>query len=192
MSTPRAEVATDLTTLLHEWRGGSGAAFASLIDQVYGDLKRIAQARLGQFGGHESFSPTELLHEALLGAMQSTSDFKSRAHFFATISLAVRAILLDHARARAASKRGGARVQVTLTGLGLGEESMAMDLLAIDQALTELERLDARCGQVMHLTYFGGLAREEIAQLLNINVRTVGRDLLFGRAWIAKGMLSDA
>ena len=178
--------------LLHEWRGGSGAAFASLIDQVYGDLKRIAQERLGQFGGHESLSPTELLHEALLGAMQSTSDFKNRAHFFATISLAVRAILLDHARARAATKRGGARVQVTLTGLSLGEESMAMDLLAIDQALTELERLDARCGQVMHLTYFGGLARDEIAQLLNINVRTVARDLLFGRAWIAKGMLSDA
>lgn len=192
MSTPPTEAASDLTAILQEWRGGSGAAFASLIDQVYDDLKLIAQKRFGQFGGHANLSPTELLHEALLGAMQNTHHFKNRAHFFATISLAVRSILLDHARAREVSKRGGGRVQVTLTGLGLGEESSAMDLLVIDQALSELERFDARCGQVMHLTYFGGFTRDEIAQLLNITVRTVARDLLFGRAWIAKGMLGDA
>jgi len=187
-----AAATSDLTTLLHEWRQGSGTAFAGLIDQVYGELKLIAQKRLGQFGGHVSLSPTELLHEALIGIMPTDTDFKNRAHFFATISLAVRSILIDYARARSADKRGGERIEVTLTNLGLGEDSMAMDLLAIDQALTELERLDARCGQVMHLTYFGGLERDEIAEMLSINVRTVGRDLLFGRAWIAKGMLSDA
>jgi RNA polymerase sigma factor (TIGR02999 family) len=182
----------DLTTLLQEWRGGSGAAFSQLIDQVYAELKLIAQKRLGQFNGHVSLSPTDLLHEALIDIMPKTKDFKNRAHFFATISLAVRSILLDHARARATDKRGGERIQVTLTNLNLGESSVALDLLAIDQALTTLEKYDVRCAEVMHLTYFGGLEREDIAAMLNVDIRTIGRDLLFGRAWIAKGMLNDA
>jgi RNA polymerase sigma factor (TIGR02999 family) len=186
------EPASDLTTLLHAWREGSGTAFGSVIDQVYEELKRIAARRLSHGGGSATLSPTDLLHEALIGIMPTNMDFKNRAHFFATMSLAIRSILIDHARARSANKRGGDMVRVTLTSADVGEESMAADLLTIDQALTELERLDSRCGQVMHLTYFGGLEREEIADMLDVTVRTVARDLLFGRTWIAKELRGDA
>ena len=182
----------DLTTLLHAWQSGSGTAFSGVIEQVYADLKQIAARRLRQSGAAATLSPTELLHEALIGIMPAEMDFKNRVHFFATMSLAIRSILVDRTRARMAEKRGGDQVRVTLTHAEAGEESMTIDLLAIDQALSELERMDPRCGQVMHLTYFGGLSRDEIAETLQVNVRTVARDLLFGRAWIAKGMSGDS
>jgi RNA polymerase sigma factor (TIGR02999 family) len=178
----------DLTTLLRAWREGSGTAFGSLIDQIYGELKVIAKRRLSQSGGSATVSPTELLHEALIGMMPSTMDFKNRAHFFATMSLAIRSILVDHARARAAQKRGGDVVRVTMSDLDIGEESMAIDLLSMDQALTKLEALDPRVGQVMHLTYFGGLEQADIAALLSISVQTVKRDLRFARAWLTRAM----
>jgi len=182
---------SDLTTLLREWREGSGTAFASLIDQVYDELNRISQKRLNHIGGVISLSPTEILHEALMGIMPSTMDFKNRAHFFATMSLAMRSILVDHARARGRAKRGGGQLQVTLTGADIGEESNVADLIALDESLVALEKLDPRCGQVMHLTFFAGLTQDDIAALLNVTLRTVSRDLSFGRAWIAKGMSGD-
>lgn len=182
------EVNADLTTMLKQWREGSGTAFADLIDRVYEELKVIAKRRLSQSGGSATVSPTELLHEALIGMMPSTMDFKNRAHFFATMSLAIRSILVDHARARAAQKRGGDVVRVTMSDLDIGEESMAIDLLSMDQALTKLEALDPRVGQVMHLTYFGGLEQADIAALLSISVQTVKRDLRFARAWLTRAM----
>jgi RNA polymerase sigma factor (TIGR02999 family) len=190
--TQPTDAQSDLTTLLHAWRQGSDPAFSALIERVYGELTRIAVTRLNQFGGHSTLTPTELLHDALIGIMPTDMDFKNRAHFFATMSLAIRSILVDHARARGASKRGGDMLRVTFTNVDVGEESQAADLLAMDEALNQLEKMDARCGQVMHLTYFGGLSRDEISELLNITVRTVARDLLFGRAWVAKALASDA
>ena len=183
---------SSLTTLLHAWRNGSGAAFSNLIDQVYDQLKSVAAFRLNQFGGSQTLSPTELLHEALIGVMPPAMEFANRAHFFATMSLVIRTTLVDHARARSASKRGGDQIRVTLTTDDVGEESLAADLLAIEQALSQLEKMDARCGQVMHLTYFGGLAREEIAEVLDISIPTVTRDLRFARAWVAKALGHDA
>jgi RNA polymerase sigma factor (TIGR02999 family) len=180
--------ANDLTTLLNAWREGSGTAFVNVIDQAYAELKQIAVRRLNQGGGSPTLSPTDLLHEALIGLMPTNMDFKNRAHFFATMSLAIRSILIDHARARAANKRGGDMVRVTLTNADVGEESQAIDLLAIEQALTELEKLDPRCGQIMHLTYFAGLEQDEIAALLNTSISTVTRDLKFARGWITRAL----
>ena len=182
------EVNADLTTILKKWRDGSGTAFADLIDHVYEELKIIAKRRLSQSGSAATVSPTELLHDALIGVMPASIDFKNRAHFFATMSLAIRSILVDHARAKAATKRGGGAVHVTLNDLDVGEESMAIDLLSMDQALTKLEALDPRVGQVMHLTYFGGLEQADIAALLEISVPTVKRDLRFARAWLTRAM----
>jgi len=182
----------DLTTMLRVWRQGSGTAFSNVLDQVYSQLKSIAAKRLNLHGGSATLTPTELLHEALIGIMPTQMDFKSRAHFFATMSLAIRSILVDHARARAADKRGGDFVRVTLTGHDVGEESMAADLLAMEQALTKLEALDPRAGQVMHLTYFGGLEQEQIATLLEVSVPTVKRDLRFARAWLTKTLAGES
>jgi len=181
----------DLTTALRAWREGSETAFGSLLDQVYDELKVIAARRLNQSGGAVTMCPTELLHEALIGIMPNKPEFKNRAHFLATMSLAIRSILVDHARARAANKRGGDLVRVTLTSADVGEESMAAELLTMDAALTQLEALDPRCGQVMHLTFFADLSREEVAQLLNISVATVRRDLSFARAWLTKALAGE-
>lgn len=177
-----------LTALLHSWRQGSGTAFESLIDRVYDQLRAIAARRLRQSGGSATLSPTELVHEVILGLMDAPREFQNRVHFFATLSLAVRSLLVDHARARAANKRGGGLVRVTLSLAVLGDEGRIVDLLAIEEALVQLERLDARCGQVMHLTCFSGLSREEIAGLLGLSVPTVDRELRFARAWIRKAL----
>lgn len=177
-----------LTGLLHSWRQGSGTAFGSLLDQVYDQLRAIAARRLEACGGPATLSATELVHEALLGVMPAPREFHNRVHFFATVSLAIRSILVDHARARSAGKRGNGWVRVTLSGLDVGAEEATVDLLAIDEALARLEALDARCGQVLHLTCYGGLTREEIAGLLGISVPTVDRELRFGRSWLNKAL----
>lgn len=181
-----------LTALLRSWRQGSGSAFGTLIDQVYEQLRAIAAKRLNQDGGSATLSPTELVHEALLGVMPAPRDFQSRVHFFATMSLAVRSILVDHVRARSTGKRGGGLIRVTLSQAERGEEDRIVDLLAIEEALTQLERLDARCGRVMHLTCFAGLSRDEIAALLGVSIPTVDRDLRFARSWLNRRLAGDA
>jgi RNA polymerase sigma factor (TIGR02999 family) len=181
----------DLTTLLHAWRDGSGAAFATLIDRVYGELRIIAASRVNRSGGALTLSPTELLHEVLIKVMPAPMDWADRTHFYASMSLAIRSVLVDHARARVTEKRGGGRVRVTFTDVIAGEESLVADLLALEESLVQLEQHDPRCGQVMHLTYFGGFSQEEVASLLNISIPTVARDLRFARAWLAKAMAGD-
>lgn len=184
--------ADDLTTLLHAWHQGDSGAFSAAVDRVYLDLKRMAAQRLGR-GGAATFSPTELVHEAVLDMLPARMDFASRTHFLATMSLAMRAILVDHARARSAEKRGGDRVQVSVSRIDEENPHSAapIDLLALEQALQGLEALDPRCGRAMHLTYFGGLSQEEIASLLGVSVPTVKRDLRFARAWLLKAISDD-
>ncbi len=191
---PTDPLGDSLTMLLHSWRQGNGTAFGTLIEQVYDQLRAIAARRLRRSGGLATLSPTELIHEALLGVMASPREFENRVHFFATLSLAVRSLLVDHARARSTGKRGGGLIRVTLDAeLGeRGEEGRVVALLAIEEALTQLERLDARCGRILHLTCFAGLTREEIAGLLGISVPTVDRELRFGRAWLKKVLAGDS
>lgn len=187
-ASPEIAAKADLTALLHAWRQGDGQAFSTAIERVYAELKRMAAQRIG--GGREAtLSPTELVHEVVIGLMPASMDFANRAHFLATMSLAMRAILIDHARARSADKRGGDRVRTSLSRIDAEDEAgAAIDLLALEQALSQLEALDARCGQVMHLTYFGGLAQDEIATLLNVSIPTVKRDLRFARAWLLNAL----
>jgi len=177
-----------LTSLINAWQHGDGAAFAQLFDQVYDQLKRIAAQRLREVGGDSTLAPTELLHEAVLRIADAPKDWHNRAHFFASMSLYIRAVLVDHARARAAEKRGGRNLHVTLTGANLGVDSNIADLLALDQALNKLEALDARSAEVLHLTYFAGLEREQIADVLKVSVATVDRELRFSRSWLNANM----
>jgi RNA polymerase sigma factor (TIGR02999 family) len=173
-----------LTDLLLSWKRGEGAAFAQVIDQVYAQLKLIAAQRLRQSGSDLTLTPTELLHDAVLRVADAPMDWKNRAHFFASMSLFIRSALVDHARARQAAKRGGRPVHVTLSHADAGEPSIAADLLALDQALTRLEHLDARGSHVLHLTHFAGLDRQQIAEVLDVSLATVDRDLRFTRAWL--------
>lgn len=176
---------TSLTGLLGQWRAGDGKAFEQVIETTLAELHRMAVSRMRQ-GRDLTLSPTELLHESVARLLEGDVNFRNRAHFFGVVSLHMRSILVDHARARVADKRGGGAVHVTLTEAQAGEESMALELLALDEALAELEAEDARAAQILHLTYFAGLARDAIAEVIGVSIPTIDRELRFARSWLAQ------
>jgi RNA polymerase sigma factor (TIGR02999 family) len=183
-----SDTAIPLTQYLRAWQDGDRQGLERAVEALHAELRRMAASRLRGDGGVVTLTPGDLLNEAILRVMQSPPAFANRAHFRATMSLLMRSVLIDHARERLAQKRGGGAVFMTLTETGIGEDSMDMELLALDQALTQLAALDARGSEVLQLTYFGGLSREEVAEALDVSVPTVDRDLKFGRAWIRKSM----
>jgi RNA polymerase sigma factor (TIGR02999 family) len=174
-----------MTVLLQAWKRGDGTAFERVVQAVHGEFLRMAAARLR---GHDAatLAKGDVVNEAMLRLMAAPSDWQNRAHFFATVSLTMRSVLREHARARLADKRGGGRVQLTLSAATLGEESMAADLLTLDALLDQLGANDPRGAQVLELTYFAGLQRADIAEVLAISVPTVDRELRFARAWLAE------
>ena len=173
-----------LTDLLHSWQEGGRESFGRAFEMAYEELKRIARQRLRQSGEDLTLSPTALLHEAYLRVAESDVVFRNRAHFFAGMSLYIRSALVDHARARQAEKRGGGDVRVSLSEVLAAEESMVAEVLALDQALDALATLDPRCAEVLHLSYFAGLDREGIAEVLGVSLATVDRDFRFAKAWL--------
>jgi RNA polymerase sigma factor (TIGR02999 family) len=179
-----------LTVLLHAWQQGDARAFEQIVGRVHGELLRMAASRL-RTGDGGTFSRGDLLNAALLRVMESPPDWQNRSHFFATVSLTMRSVLVDHARARLAEKRGGAFQRVTWTLSSLGEESMAADLLTLDQLLKQLETEDPRAAQILQLTYFAGLHRQDVATVLGVSVPTVDRDLRFARAWLTQQLGRD-
>jgi len=174
-----------VTALLQAWQQGDAQAFSRLLGSVYDDLRRMALSRL-RGGETPSLAADDLLNEALLKLMQAAPDWQNRAHFFACVSLAMRSVLVDHARARQADKRGGGWQRVTYTLSEVGEEEMAADLLTLDALLHQLQALDPRAAEVLQLTYFAGLERAEIATVLDVSVATIDRELRFARAWLAE------
>lgn len=180
--------AEDITQLLHAWRGGDRAALGTLMPSLYAALRRAAAGRLD--GESEiTLNPTGLVHEALLRLLDADVDFNSRAHFLGLAALHMRSILVDRARARLASKRGGGAVHVTLGAAGdaVAADS-AFDLLALDQSLHQLHEQDERAARVMEMHCFAGMQREEIAVAIGISVPTVDRDLRFARAWLNRAL----
>lgn len=178
-----------MTVLLHQWKSGNAQAFERIVEAVHTDFMRMAKSRLN--GWDVSLGSGDLVNEAILRLMASPTDWQNRAHFFATVSLTMRSVLREHARARVADKRGGQRVQLTLSAADLGEESMAADLLTLDALLDQLAAHDERMAQVLQLTYFAGLQNAEIAEVLGVGLRTVERDLRFARAWLKERLGRD-
>lgn len=176
----------DLTGLLHAWRGGDSSARDRVVEQVYGALRRMAAARMGEAERSPTLQPTALVHEALMRLLGSDVDWNNRSHFLAVAALQMRNILVDHARARLAAKRGGGAVMVTLDGVDSAQPQHEADLLALEQALSLLEKRDPRLARVIEMTYFGGMQRDEIADVLQVSIATVDRDLRFGRAFLGK------
>jgi len=172
-----------LTTLLQAWHSGDAAALALLMPQVHAEITRMARSRL-RGEASVTLSQGDLVNEALLRLMAAPPPWQNRAHFFGTFALTLRSVLVDHARARAAQRRGGAWRAVTMTLSDLGEESMVAELLTLDALLKQLEALDPRAGQVIQLSCFVGLSRGEIATVLDVSVPTVDRELRFARAWL--------
>jgi RNA polymerase sigma-70 factor, ECF subfamily len=200
-----------VTQLLEKWRSGNQAALGELTGLVYQELRSLAQRHLRRERPNHTIQRTALVHEAFVRLVnQQSVDWQSRAHFFALASNLMRRILVDHARARLASKRGGGAASVSLDDLmapldaeDAGHASNIPepqhfdgetddDVAAIDEALTRLAGMDARQARIVEMRYFGGLTIEETAQALEISDATVKREWTLARAWLKRELSRGA
>ncbi len=175
---------SDVTALLVGWTNGNEAAGEPLMDAVYGELRRVARAHLRRERPDHSLSATALVHEAYVKLIdQRRVQWQNRAHFFAVAAQVMRRLLVDHARAWAAEKRGAA-VTVPLNDVDPSMAPPDPDVLALDAALDKLSALDPRQGRLVELRFFGGLTVEEAAEALEIAPITVKRDWALARTWL--------
>src|SRR5215470_1471042 len=202
-----------VTRLLEQWSGGNEAALGELTALLYRELRSLAQRHLRRERPNHTIQRTALVHEAFVRLVsQQSVDWRSRAHFFALASTLMRRILVDHARARLSSKRGGGTPVLSLEELttppddgeapapsdveaiaGQSEEGDTdEDIAAIDEALTRLAVIDNRQVQIVQMRYFGGLTIEETAQALEISDATVKREWALARAWLKRELSRGA
>jgi RNA polymerase sigma factor (TIGR02999 family) len=183
----RSEPSRQITSWLSGWRRGDAQAEGRLASAVYPELRQIAARFLNNERGHHTLEPNALVHELWLRLVGGGPvHYQNRAHFFAIAAQTMRRILIDYARAHAAEKRGGIQKQVTLTAVdGWNPVAQNEDILALDLALSRLEKADPRAARVVELRFFGGLEEEEVAQVLGISAITVKRDWKAARAWLS-------
>lgn len=183
MSAPSAE---EITGLLRRWSGGDSRALDQLIPIIYDHLRRLAHARLRAEPGC-SLNTTGLVHEAYLRlAGASGPDLRDRSHFLSLASRVMRNVLVDHARARKAAKRGGGALHETLDDPLTGIPDRELEVYAeMDAALQRLDAMDPRQSQILEHRYFGGMSLEETAEALGVSLATVKRELRSARAWLA-------
>lgn len=175
----------DITRLLFELKRGNRAAEESLIPIVYQELRRIASSRLRNETRHHSLQPTALVHEAYLRLTKLNEiDWQSRSHFFAVSATIMRRILVDYARANRTKKRGAGGTQITLNDGLLPVPEREPEILALDEALENLAKLDKRQSKIVELRYFAGMSEEEAGEVLGISARTVKRDWRIAKAWL--------
>ncbi len=176
---------SDVTELLLGLTDDRERAVDRLFPLVYDELRRLAAARLRAERAGHTLSATALVHEAYLKLVnQDRVDWQNRAHFFAIAARAMRRILMDYAIARNAEKRGGGAPMVTLGEDSARQEANFDDLLAVNEALSRLGKLDARQERVVELRFFGGLTLEEVAGVLEISLASVNRDWRAARAFL--------
>jgi RNA polymerase sigma factor (TIGR02999 family) len=181
--------AADVTGLLHAWRAGDDGALERLVPLVYEELRRVAHARMrGQHPDH-TLQTTALVHETYLRLVEARAhSWQNRTHFFALCAQAMRQILVDAARARGAAKRGGGAAWVPFEDWLAATPPLDVDLLALDEALSQLAAEDPRQAQVVELRYFGGLSVEETAEILDVSPQTVMRDWSAAKLWLARAL----
>ena len=179
-----------VTRLLLDWRGGDTEALENLVPLVYSELRRLARLQMRDQSPGHTLQPTALVHEAYARLVDLKLDWQDRSHFLSMAARTMRRVLVDHARAKHAAKRGAGAVQVTLHDFHAKHEP-AIDLLAIDEALETLSRHDERAASAVELCYFGGLTGQEIAEALEISPATVERDLRFARTWLKRELASE-
>ena len=176
-----------ITLLLQEHRQGDAEAFERLIEIVYNHLRRVARSQLARQQGETSLDATSLVNEAYFSLVRETGvDWQSREHFYAIAALTMRRILVDQARRRMAAKRGAGKAPVTLNPEVISTGTEAEVILAVDQALRDLRAFNERLARVVECKYFAGLSSEETASVLGISGRTVERDWMRARAWLAE------
>jgi RNA polymerase sigma factor (TIGR02999 family) len=177
----------DVSQLLAEYRGGDRGALDRLIPLVHAELRRIAARSLRAERRDHTLQPTALVSEAYLRLVeQQNASWQDRAHFLACASRIMRNILVDHARAHRADKRGGGQLRVTLGEEALQTEGPKADFVALDAALDRLAERDEQTSRIVELRYFGGLSNEETAEALGVSERTVKRGWALARAWLRR------
>jgi RNA polymerase sigma factor (TIGR02999 family) len=173
-----------VSELLSQWRAGDEESLRRLVPLVYNELRRVAHYQLRRERPDHTLQTTALVHEAYLGLMkQQPMDFENRAHFFAVCAQLMRQILVQYARRRNAAKRGGG-FTLTLEGAVALPESRSLDLVALDDALQELARLDPQQSRIVELRFFGGLSIEETSHVLGVSPATVKRHWTTARVWL--------
>ncbi len=173
-----------VTQLLQAWQQGDAGAVDELTRIVYAQLHRLARnAFRSERPGH-TLQPTALVHEAFLQLLGAEVDWRSRAHFYAIAARQMRRILVNHAEARRAAKRGGGVPPISLEEAGAiaGESEVALN--DIDDALTRLAEFDQRKSSILELHYFGGLTYEEMAEALSLSTTTLHSELRLAKAWL--------
>lgn len=174
---------SDVTRLLDAAAAGDRQAAAALLPLVYDELRKLAAARMTHEKPGQTLNATALVHEAYL-RLVGDQQFDGRGHFFAAAAEAMRRILVENARRKGREKRGGGRVRVDLDRVELAVEESPEDLLALDEALTQLGAEDSVVASVVNLRYFAGLTIEETAANLGVSVRTANRHWAYARAWL--------
>jgi RNA polymerase sigma factor (TIGR02999 family) len=183
------EAPGEVTRLLGAWGGGDRQALNELMPLVYAELHRIARRAWGGQKPGDVLQPTVLIHEAYLKLIErETPAFQDRSHFFAVASIAMRHILVNHAKANLSAKRGGGRVELSLDDAGPLVQQEAAEVIALHEALEALNAIDPRKSRVVELRYFGGLSIEDTAKVLGISTITVNRDWSLARAWLSREM----
>jgi RNA polymerase sigma-70 factor, ECF subfamily len=176
---------SDISTLLEAWSNGDEQALAGLMPVVYPELRRIARRHLGSRSTDQTLESAALANEAYLKLIRAHGlRCESRMQFFALCAQIIRRIVVDYARSRSYEKRGGGMIQIPLEEAVTGMEARGTNVLALDDALASLSKIDERKARVVELRYFGGLTVEETAEVLGISAETVMRDWRMAKAWL--------
>jgi RNA polymerase sigma factor (TIGR02999 family) len=179
----------EITRLLHAFRGGEAGAAEQLFPLIYDELRLIARRRLGSRAPGQTLDTVGLVHEAYLRLFDQTAlAWEDRAHFFAVVALAMRQIIVDHARRRLAQKRGGGQSPIDLEAAAVIAEHPPEEILALHEALERLQELDPRLARVVELRFFAGFTLEEIGEMQGVSPRTVKRDWRKARALLYESL----
>lgn len=176
-----------VTQLLHDFAGGNKAALDQLIPMFYDELRKMADGFLRNERPGHTLQPTALVHEFYSRMLrQKQPDYQGRAHFLGIAARAMRQILIDHARGKNAGKRGSGEAKCTLQEALDAPLERPSAIIAVDDALQALEKLDAHKARLIEMRFFGGLTAEESAEALQMNVHTVRNDLRLAQAWLQR------
>jgi RNA polymerase sigma-70 factor (ECF subfamily) len=175
----------ELTILLAAWSNGDNSALDKLLPMVEGELHRLAHHYMSHERGNHTLQTTAVVNEAYLKLIDQRVKWQNRAHFFGIAAQVMRRILIDHARKHLGAQRGGGKT-ISLDEVAVVSDARAAELVALDEALTSLAKLDVRKGRVVELRYFGGLNDDEIAELLGVSVATITRDWRRAKAFLRR------
>lgn len=184
---------SSVTDLLSRWRAGDARALDSLMPLVYGELRSLAHHYLRQERPDHTLQSTALVHEAYVRlAGHDAPRLENRSHFFGVAARLMREILVEWARAQRAAKRGGGTPTIALADVEQVAQRLDVDLLLLDDSLTELARLDERQSRIVELRFFTGLSIDETADVLGISPATVSREWMTARAWLRRELVRTA